>query len=226
MELNKIHNIDCLEFMKTLPDKCIDLVLTDPPYGIKLSRGYTKENKGKDLVFGDDGFSVMVFLDDILNEYRRILKPNSAIYIFTRFDIMPYWWLKCKNYFDMKNCIIWAKGGVGMGDLQSNYGNNTEMIMYMTNGKHKLRGKREGNLWSINKERNEYHETQKPTKLLKMIIEKSSNEGDMIFDPFMGSGSTAIAALETKRNYIGCEISKEYCEIAEQRIKAISNPLF
>ncbi|MCK4783339.1 MAG: site-specific DNA-methyltransferase [Desulfobacteraceae bacterium] len=192
----------------------MDLILTDPPYGIKLSRGYKKSEP----IFGDDGFSVMVFLDDILKEYKRILKSNSAIYIFTRFDVMPYWWLKCKNYFQMKNCIIWAKGGGGKGDLEGNYGNNSEMILFMTNGKHKLQGRREGNVWQIPKTKLEYHETQKPINLLKKIIEKSSKENDIILDPFLGSGTTIVACKQLKRNYIGIEINPEYCKIAEERL--------
>ena len=100
---------NCFDVVKSIADNSVDLIVTDPPYGINLTKGY--KSGSCELVQGDDGFTVMFFLDDILREYKRILKPNSALYIFTRFDVMPYWWIKCKNYFDTKNCITWANGG-------------------------------------------------------------------------------------------------------------------
>ncbi|WP_460299806.1 DNA-methyltransferase [Clostridium botulinum] len=206
--------------MKQIPDNSVDLIITDPPYGINFTKGYKSGSKG--LVHGDDGFSVMFFLDEILKEFSRVLKPDSALYIFTRFDVMPYWWLKLKNYFITKNQIIWFKGGGGMGDLKGNFSYNYETIMFSTNGKHQIRGKRDGSVWQIPKCKQEYHETQKPLELIEKIILHSSDEGMTVLDPFMGSGTTAVACINTNRNYVGFEILEDYYKIANERIEKIS----
>ena len=214
-----LYNYDAFEALKGIESNSIDLVATDPPYGIGLKKGYKKGNK---LVAGDDGFSVMFFLDDLLTELKRVMKDGTALYIFTRFDVMPYWFMKCKNYFDVKSCIIWNKGGGGIGDLQGNYALNYEMCLYMVKGRHLLNGKREGAVWNIGKCKQEYHETQKPVEIMQKIIEKSSKESDLVLDPFAGSASTAIACHNTGRNFIGYELIKENYEIALERIKNLN----
>lgn len=217
MEQNRLIFGNCFDVVKNIPDDSVDLIVTDPPYGINFTKGY--KGGSTQLIQGDDGFTVMFFLDDILREYKRILKPNSALYIFTRFDVMPYWWIKCKNYFDAKNCIIWAKGGGFTGDLKGNYGNNSEMIIYLTNGKHELRGKREGNVWGYSKAKLEFHETQKPIDIIENILRHSSDEGMTVFDPFMGSGTTGIACKNLNRNFIGIELNEDYYLTAKKRIE-------
>ena len=98
--------------------------------------------------------------------------------------------------------------------------------MFATNGKHQIRGKRDGSVWQIGKCKQEFHETQKPIELIEKIIGHSTDEGMVVFDPFMGSGTTAKMAMLNNRNYIGSEISKEYCEIAEQRLKMCGGLFF
>lgn len=218
METIKIYNQDSLAGLRGIPNSSIDLIVTDPPYGINFTKGY--KSGSKELVHGDDGFSVMFFLDEMLKEFRRVLKPDSAVYIFTRFDVMPYWWLKLKNYFDAKNQIIWFKGGGGMGDLYGNFSFNYESIMYCTYGKHKLRGKRDGSVWQVGKCKQEYHETQKPVELIEKIIEHSSDEGMVVLDPFMGSGTTAIACMNLNRQFVGFEINDICFQNASERINA------
>jgi site-specific DNA-methyltransferase (adenine-specific) len=209
------QQMDCFDGLKDIPDNSVDLVATDPPYGIGLRKGYKEGNK---LVAGDDGFSVMFFLDDLLSELKRVMKDGTACYIFTRFDVMPYWFMKCKNYFDVKSCIIWSKGGGGIGDLQGNYALNYEMCLYMVKGRHLLNGKREGAVWNIGKCRQEYHETQKPVEVMEKIIEKSSNVGGIVLDPFAGSATTGIACKNLNRSFIGFEMIKENYDVAKSRI--------
>lgn len=214
---------DCLEILPTLADKSVDAIITDPPYGINFNKGYKKNVLP---ITGDDGFSVMVFMDDMLREWQRILKSNGAIYVFTRFDVMPYWWLKLKTYFDMKNCIIWNKGGGSPGDLEGNYAFTHEMVLFGSVGGHKLNGKRIGNVWDFRRERIEFHETQKPTSIISQMIEKSSNIGDCILDPFMGSGTTGVACVQTGRDFIGCDSDPTYHAIAQRRIEdAAAQPM-
>ena len=212
-------NKDSFLAIRDIADNSVDLIVTDPPYGINFTKGY--KSGSKELVHGDDGFSVMVFVDELMREFKRILKPESAIYIFTRFDVYPYWWLKMKNHFDTKNQIIWFKGGGGMGDLKGNYSFNYESIIYATNGKHKIRGKREGSVWQIGKCKQEYHETQKPVDLIRNIILHSSDEGMTVFDPFMGGGTTGVACIEENRNFKGIEMIKTQFDIAKNRIEML-----
>jgi site-specific DNA-methyltransferase (adenine-specific) len=207
---------DALERIRDFPDGSVDLIVTDPPYGIGLSKGYKKG--AKNLINGDDGFSVMFFLDDFFTEYKRILKEGGALYVFTRFDVLPYWWIKMKRYFDVKNQIIWAKGGGGMGDLHGSYAPNYEVIIFATKGDHKLRGKREGCVWDIPKCRQEFHETQKPVELIERMILHSSDPGQVVLDPFMGSGTTGVTCLNLDRKFIGIELDPNYCDVAKQRI--------
>ena len=214
----RLLNKDCFTAIKEIEDNSIDLIVTDPPYGINFTKGY--KSGSTELVHGDDGFSVMFFMDDILKEYKRILKPNSAIYIFTRFDVMPYWWLKLKNYFEAKNQIVWFKGGGGMGDLKGNFSYNYESIMYATNGKHILRGRRDGSVWQIGKCKQEYHETQKPVELIEKIISHSTDEGMVVFDPFMGSGTTGIACKNLNRSFVGIEMIETNFLTAKSRIES------
>jgi DNA modification methylase len=209
-----IYNEDCLNVIDSLPP--IDCIITDPPYGINFNRGYNKEYK--QLVNGDDGFTVMFFLDEMLALYQKKLKVGGAIYLFTRYDVMPYWWIKIKRYFTAKNIIIWDKGGGGIGDLEGNYANDYEMIIYATNGRHLLNGKREGAVWNIPKVKTEHHPTQKPESIIKKIIEKSCPANGLILDPYMGSGTTLLAAKNLGRKAIGIELSREYCDVAKGRL--------
>lgn len=217
----KLIQGDCLEKMKDIPDGSVDLVLTDPPYGIDASTRTRSKSFG-----GDDGFSVMFFLDDYLKEFSRVLKDDGAVYIFTRYDVMSYWWMRIKLYFQMKNCLIWSKGGGGLGDLHGSYLPDYEMIIFATKGGHKLRGKRETSVWNISKEKAEHHIAQKPIAILEKIIKKSTDENDTILDPFMGSGTTLVAAKNLGRNAIGIELDPEYFNIAKERIENTPETLF
>ena len=118
-----------------------------------------------------------------------------------------------------KNQIIWFKGGGGMGDLKGNFSYNYESIIYATNGKHQIRGKRDGSVWQIGKCKQEFHETQKPVDLIRKIILHSSDKGMTVFDPFMGSATTAIACIEEDRSFIGIEMVEKNYNIAKERVE-------
>lgn len=213
LELNKIHNIDCLEFMKTLPDKCIDLVLTDPPYGIGADKGANG--------FGSAGHKTKKYVDDWDNItpskefFDQMLRVGKTVIIFGGncfTDKLPM----------RKHWIVWDK--VGSFDFDNPF---SDCEIAWTNIEKKPIKKyiviQQG---FVAEEKDRVHPTQKPVKLFGHILNDYSKEGEIIFDPFLGSGTTAIACKMLKRNYVGCEISPEYCKIAEERIKSISNTLF
>jgi len=208
MELNKIYQGDCLEIMKDIPDKSVDLVLTDPPYGIAYQK------KGKPVMIGDYGN----VLGLVLPELHRILKDNGAIYIFTSFKMLGDWLYKFQMFFKMNNLIIWDKrknSGLQMGQ---NYGFSYEMIFYGSKGLHKLNGYCDDVLY-FERKRFKQHPTRKPKELVKKFIEMSSNENDLVLDPFLGSGTTAEACEDLNRNYIGIELNPDYVKIARQRLR-------
>jgi len=213
MEVNKIICGDCLEVMKGIPNNSIDLVVTDPPYGINYLSNYYKYNNPHSKIINDD----KLFID--INECWRVLKPTGSLFVF---------YSQKKPLVDkrIKNIIIWVKNNWSAGDLYGDFGNQYECIAFMPKEKFKLKSKRYSNVWQFKREIPKYHPTQKPVSIIERIIESSTNKNDIILDPFIGSGTTAVACKETGRKYIGIEISEEYCEIARRRILAIPELLF
>ena len=212
--LNQIIEGDCLEVMKDIPDKSVDLVLTDPPYGINYQSNFRQEKFLK--IENDDTVNV----DWIKISFDK-LKDGGALYCCTRWDVFDKWKCEIEKYFDIKNTIIWYKHGGGLGDLTGAYIYNHEFIIFATKGKHYLRGKRINDVWEIQKDNvnNYLHPTQKPILLMETMIDKSTDKGDIILDPFLGSGTTAIAAHNTGRFFIGIEKEPKYVEIARKRLE-------
>ena len=105
---------DCLELMKNIPDGSVDLVLTDPPYGIDFQSNYRKSKFNK--IQNDSSIST-----EFLDECKRVLKDTGAIYCFTRWDVYPQWAEQISKRFKIKNCIVWFKRGGGLGDLKKGY---------------------------------------------------------------------------------------------------------
>ena len=212
---------DCLEVMQGIPDKSIDLVLTDPPYGINYLSNMRGERFNR-IINDENDYRLVTY--PILNEK---LKEDSVALIFCSFKNYSKDYLELTSYFDVKNCIIWDKGGGGIGDLFHSLLTDYEMVIVAHKGKCLIRGKRDGSVWNYPKvpPSKMIHPTQKPIELIKALIEKFSDENDLILDPFLGSGTTALACLELNRHFIGIELSPEYCEIARNRISKIQPQL-
>lgn len=224
MELNTIHNEDCLETMKRMADKSVDLVLTDPPYGIDYQSNMRVMSKKFDKLVNDNNDSRFL----AYAEFYRLLKDNCVAIVFCSFKNYADDYNELKKYFNIKNCIIWSKGGGGIGDLSHSLLTDYEMAIVAHKGMAKIRGKRYGSVWNSSKvdPNKMFHPTEKPVDLISKMVESFSDEGNIVLDPYLGGGSTALACRMLKRNYIGIEISSEYCKIAQDRIKSISNPLF
>lgn len=221
--INKIHNADCLEFMKQLPDKSIDLVLTDPPYGMNYTRHI--ENKKFDNITNDDN---LIWLGEYCETTKIISKNNAHIYIFCSWHNIDIFKSILQKYFHFKNLLIWDKNSQGMGDLRTDYGCGYEFICFCTNTKEKMKslnGTRDNNIVKIPNCINDIHPTQKPIQLFEYLINKSSNENDLVLDCFSGSGTTAIACSELKRNFICIEKDKGYYEASCQRLENYNKQL-
>lgn len=202
-------------------NESIDLIVTDPPYLIKYSTNYRK-NRQHDFcsqIQNDDNPEVV---SEFFKEAYRVLKENSAMYVFTSWKTIDFF-IECaiKNNFIIKNEIIWVKNNWTAGDLKAQFGQQYETIMLLNKGRRLLNGKRHSDVWNFKRVsgRSQVHQNQKPVDLIERCIESHSNEGDLILDPFMGSGTTGIACKNLNRNFIGIELDEKYFEIARNRIE-------
>lgn len=235
LELNKIYNQDCLEGMKLIDDKSIDLILVDLPYGTTQCK-----------------WDSIIPLDKLWIEYNRIIKEKCPIVLFcaqpftsqlisSNINNYKYNWIWKKNvstgflnakhqplritediavfcsgksnYFpQMRKGEVHIRGGksknVG-GDIYNDFSNRKITISdeYYPN-----------NLLEFSSVKKPQHPTQKPVELCEYLIKTYSNEGDLVLDNCVGSGTTCLAAKNTNRNFIGFETSEEYCKIAEARL--------
>lgn len=225
--MNKIICGDALEEMQKLPDKSVDLVITDVPYNINVKQGAGAYGSRKHwnvvqtLANLSNGVS-----GEILEELCRVMKKIN-IYIFCSKAQIP----QMLNFFLAKKCnwqlISWHKDNA-IPACGNSYMPDTEYCLFFREKGVRVEGtpKTKATYYVTHrndKDRNKYgHPTPKPKDIIKNFIINSSNEGDIILDPYIGSGTTAVAALELDRQYIGIEIEKEYCEIAEERINEIT----
>ena len=213
LQLNKIYNEDCLLGLQRIPNQSVDLIVTDPPYGINYQR-HIREKVYKKMK-NDNSLD---FLNECFLQCNRVLKDNTAIYCFCSWHNVDVFKREFEKFFKLKNIIIWVKNNTSMGDLEGSYAPKHEMVLFGHKGRRKLEGFRYPDVLGAARTGNKLHPTQKPLDLIELLIKNSSQVGDVVLDPFLGSGSTAVACINTNRNFIGFEISKEYCDIANQRI--------
>ena len=219
MELNKIYNEDCIEGMKNISDNSIDLIVTDPPYLVKYKTGRRKDKSHKFTkeILNDDNEQL---LKDYIKECHRIMKNDTAMYMFCSSNKVDFFKQELEKYFTIKNMIIWVKNNHTAGDLQSAFGRKYEIVFLVNKGRSKFNGTRLTDVWEFKRVagKGQLHQNQKPVEMIEQCIEKHSNENDVVFDGFMGSGTTAIACINTNRNYIGFELDEEYYETSIKRI--------
>ena len=238
METNKIYNMDCLEGMKQLPDESVDLIVTDPPYfnqGTKPK--YSRKGK-KDVEtnFGSwDKFETdedyLEFMKEMIKEMCRVLKEDGSLWVFTNDRYISYLRHYIRAFEDMTyaSTIIWHKyNSPPRFIMKAGFISSKEIIMFAYKGKNPTFNKPKDfkemlDVWITTqtpaKERTG-HPTQKPISLIKKLIDTSSNPNFIVLDCFMGSGTTAVACIQTGRNFIGYEIDKKYYDIAVGRIQS------
>lgn len=213
---------DSISFLKSLPDECVDIIVTDPAYSgmnqkMKFGNGrivgqYQKEGNGKWFKeFHDTEENYSAFL----TECKRVLKDNSPIYImFDSFSLLSLGSLM-RRYFEVKNIVVWDKINLGMGH---NFRRRHEFILYATKGKTKLNSRAIPDIWQIKRMIRGKYPTQKPVEVFENMLKASSKIGDLVCDPFVGSGSSAIASIRNKCFFIGCDVCPEACKITRDRV--------
>ena len=212
-----IFHGNCIEFIKTIEDKSIDCLITDPPYGVDIQFGAYDNQLSRKIENDGNIDDALLLLDKMLLEVKSKLKDNAHIYIFCNWKIYPQFNAIISKHFQIKNLIIWDKLFMGMGDLKGNYSSSYEMIVFAGGNREFLSRPKNIIQCRFNDER--FHNTQKPVDLIKQLIENSTNVNETIFDPFLGSGSTVIAANQLKRNFIGCEIDEQNYKITLKRLE-------
>lgn len=234
--LNQIHQGDCIELMSKMPMGSVDIIVTSPPYNIKNSTGNGLKNGAggkwpqagllKGYTDHDDAMPHEVYVAwqrDCLAAMMRVLREDGAIFynhkwriqgglLQDRADILAG--------FPVRQIVIWQrKGGINFnpGYFLPTY----EVIYLIVKPDFVLAPKAnaQGDVWSIPQEGNNPHPAPFPVELAQRCIE--STTGQIVLDPFMGSGTTAIAAENARRNWIGIDISEDYCKVARERIAAM-----
>ncbi|TAA71657.1 site-specific DNA-methyltransferase [Planomicrobium okeanokoites] len=220
--LNKITQGDCLEVMKLIPDNSVDLLLTDPPYNVSMkSNFHTMGRQGVDFGEWDKEFDQQSWLS-LASEK---VKKGGSVVIFNDYknigemsEVLEF------NGFVVKELLMWRKPNPMPRNRDRLYVTSVEVALWAVKGKG----------WTFNRTRENYenaifdsptvnhkqriHPTQKPLKVIEEIMGIHSNKGDVVLDPFMGSGTTALAAMNTGRNFIGIEKEMEFVEKANERI--------
>lgn len=227
--MNKIdlYQEDCLRVFKMIPNETVDLIVTDPPYKT-TSRGNAGNSggmlqkqinkKGQVFNFND------IDCEKYAPEFYRVLKDGSHCYIMTNhINLIHILNTFTKNGFHFIKSLIWDKGNKIMGQY---YMSQFEYILFFRKGRGiKINNCGTSDILSVpNKKLKDtngknLHDTEKPVELMKILIENSSRENDIVLDPFMGIGSTGVACIETNRNFIGIELDDNYFLIAEDRIE-------
>ena len=216
---NKIINADCMDILKQFPDKCIDLVLTDPPYNIGIDGG-----KGWDNIKDYE-----VFIKQVFSEAQRVSKRQIFFFDYSYTKLF-------EELAEPKERFIWHREGGFSGDFIKKgyepfylYGDEVANIPKIKNEyadtDPRLREfKSVSNVWTIpnlvgRKNEKEGHPTQKPLKLFERCVYMGSNEGDIVFDCFSGSGTTAIACYNQKRKFICIEKDFDYWKASVKRLE-------
>ena len=245
---NKLINGDSLKELKKIPDETFDLIFADPPYNLQLKNKLTRPDRTKVNAVNDkwDQFENFKKYDDFtylwLTECKRILKKNGAIWVIGSYHNIFRVGTVIQNLgFWILNDVIWNKKNPMPNFRGTRFTNAHETLLWCTtsreakytfnyqNLKELNEGKQMRSDWYIpicsgkerlRKDNNQRsHPTQKPEALLYRILLASTNKGDLVFDPFSGSGTTAVVAKKLQRNFIGIEKDKDYVKLSKERLK-------
>lgn len=220
---------DSKDIIKRIPDNSIDFILTDPPYNLGQHSTGNIPLPGRSAMNNDVAEWDLIDFnpEEWADEFIRILKPTGNLFIFTSYNQLGRWYNCLDHKFDTSNFMVWHKTNPAPKIFKAGFLNSCEMIFTCWNKKHTWNFISQSEMHNfiespicMRPERlsNPKHPSQKPVSILKKMIEIASNEGDVVFDPFMGVGSTGVAALTLGRRFIGVEIDEIYFNAAKERI--------
>lgn len=233
----KLYLSDCIEIMRGMAAGSVDLVLTDPPYGINFCSSRTNR---KEFIKNDGLEEWQIMLPEMLSQFKRVITDTGCCCCCCcggKTPVTAIFTMEAIKYFNLIQTLVWKKF-IGLG---WRYRPSYENIVILSKDDkdynfYDTSKKCSNVIEGINQDIPQYnghkpgesddHPTQKPVTLMKKLIEIHSQKGMIILDPFMGSGTTGIAAKALGRNFIGIEIHEPYFKIAEQRIKNTIEELF
>jgi DNA modification methylase len=236
--------MDSVEFVKQLDDNSVDMIVTDPPYNIsqkkKIDRTHInnralhregKKSKVLDFDFGAWDFfetsDYLKWMEVQFVEWYRVAKDNCSVYMWCpKSEVSFLEYLLKKVGFRVRSTLVWCKKNPTPQIFKVGFMSGTEFCIFATKHegrKHKWKVEhgQQLNYWVrgiVQGKERTIHPTQKPLDLTRHFIKLGSDEGDVIIDPFMGSGTTAVACKIMNRRYIGCDINPEYIKVAEERL--------
>lgn len=240
MEINKIYQGDCLEVLKGIESNSVDCVVTSPPY----NKGSADRKCNKSDSWAKANISYGNFKDDIpedeyeeqqkkvLRECVRVLKPSGSIFynhkprIINHRVLFPHQWL---GEFIIRQMIIWdRKSGPVLEPIR--FMPTVEYIFWITKEQNTPKFNKEAfkykEVWQISPETGNSHPAPFPESISDRCILSTTDKGDLVLDPYMGSGTTALSAKKLGRNYIGIELNPEYVKMAEERLKGVTPSMF
>jgi len=255
LKTNIIIHGDCVEELKKLPDESIDLIFADPPYNLQLKNNLYRPDNSKVSGVDDDWDKFASFSEydkfciTWLKDCRRVLKPTGSIWVIGSYhNIFRVGNIMLDLGFWILNDVIWHKSNPMPNFLGTRFTNATETIIWCAKSKSCKKytfnyktmkeyngGKQMTSVWRIgictgserlkNSDGKKAHPTQKPEELLKRIILSSSNENDIVLDPFFGTGTSGAVAVKLGRKFIGIEKYDGYVGIATKRIELVKKIL-
>ena len=222
-----IHNEDCFELFKRLGDNSVDLLVLDPPYFRVMAESDLKYGWDKQKSNLND---YVKWVKEWLIECRRVLKDEGSMFIFTADKISAYTQLEADKIFDLLNIITWVKKNPiseTCWRFRKVFSKSTERILFYGGGDDENRVFKQDKDYTtswisrivFDLEKTYGHPTQKPYFIVERIVKTCSNEGDLVVDCFGGSFTTAVVCNNLNRNFMGCDISGEYCEIGKKRLR-------
>jgi site-specific DNA-methyltransferase (adenine-specific) len=220
-----IYHADAMAFLRGLAADSVDLIVTDPAYSgmnqrLKLGSG---KIIGRYKEAGKDGAKWFEEFHDTEENYRtfleqcyRVMRPDRHIYLmFDSYSLLTLGPL-VREVFEVKNILCWDKANIGLGHY---FRRRHEFIVFASKGKRPLNCKSIPDVWKIRRIVKAAYPTQKPTELFELMLRGSATPGSLVCDPFLGSGSSAIAALKCGCKFVGCDISSRSMEFARARIE-------
>lgn len=217
----KLMQGDCLELMKEIPDGSVDMVLTDPPYGMGFQSNWSKSGPRHEKIIQDENVDARW-----VYECFRILKNGGGFVSFCDWKTSCEWRLHIENaHFTLKSQVIWNRLHHGMGDLRGAFAPMHDVVWYAAKGRRVFANGRPKSVIEAKRpspSEDNGHPTCKPLNLMEELIRSIDDGSDgIILDPFMGSGTTGVAAKNLSRSFIGIELDETYFNIAKERIDAV-----
>lgn len=202
---------DCMRHLPRLAADSAQLILADPPYGIAY------KSTINETVLNDDNPFIWW-----MREAHRVCRPGGAMLCFCRWDVQEVFRTAVAAAgFTLKSQVVWDKDWPGMGDTKATFSPVHEVIWFATKGRFNFPGGRPRSVIRVRRPASQHrtHPTEKPVELLEQLITATTRPGDLVLDPFCGTGSSGVAARRTGRNWIGFELDPAYVRLARRRIR-------